>query len=82
MSRSYNPKPWVDKSGVSFADGGSHGDGGDLRLRHNVSYAPAQSFPERLRTDWNARRPYYIIMISIGLIIVLSIGLLIYASRA
>lgn len=79
MSRSYNPKPWEDKSGVAFVDNGLRSGGEVVRVRQTVSRAPERSAFAEMRDDWNVRRPYYIIMFITGSIIALALSLLIYA---
>lgn len=81
MSRSYNPKPWEDKTGVAFVSGGPDANRERVSLRHEVSYSPQGSRLSRLKEEWDLRRPYYIIMFLVGFIVALALGLLIYASR-
>ncbi|HXK38401.1 MAG TPA: hypothetical protein VJ579_05030 [Candidatus Paceibacterota bacterium] len=82
MSRSYNPRPWQDKTGVAFVDLGTHTNGQRLQLRKNISRAPQPSFIVQLREEWSSRRPYFIIVFSVGSVIILALCLLVYASLA
>lgn len=80
MSRSYTPKPWEDRSGVAFVSNNARKNGEALRLRQNISHAPAQPLLVRIRDDWQARKPYYVILFTITFIVVLAIALFIRAS--
>jgi hypothetical protein len=80
MPRSYDPRPWVDKTGVAFVDTGMRASEEHLRLRRQVSLTPPRSLFAQLRDEWSARRPYYIILFSVSAIVMLALSLLIYAS--
>jgi hypothetical protein len=55
-------------------------NGEALRLRQNISHAPAQTLLARMRDDWQARKPYYIILFTIASVVILGIALFIRAS--
>lgn len=80
MSRSYTPRPWEDKSGVDFIKNSSRRNGEVLRLHQNISHTAPESPLARLRDEWQARKPYYIILFSVGFVIVLAFSLFIRAA--
>jgi hypothetical protein len=80
MSRSYNPKPWEDKSGVAFVNTGARTNGDRLQLRKAYSMPAEHSLVAQLHDEWISRKPYFIIVFVVGSIVILALSLLVYAA--